>query len=303
MKNRFAPGQSLLSLRKKASKTTATRHAGRDVKDEDRGASMTVTVVIPALNEEGNIGRLIEETFQAIPRDVLCEVIVIDDGSSDGTGAEIKALLPAYPKLRYIRHEEKSGQSAAVRTGVFAAQSPVIATMDGDGQNDPADIPNLLKKLGVPGKAGPALVGGVRVKRKTVGSRRIASLVGNKARNSILRDNCPDSGCGIKVFWREAHLRLPFFTSMHRFNPALFLMHGFEVDYHPVNDRPRLAGQSKYTNFNRALLGIYDMIGIVWLRRRTRVPQITEDSIEAARAKEAAIKLNGAAAHCEAAEL
>jgi dolichol-phosphate mannosyltransferase len=257
---------------------------------------MTVAVVIPALNEEGNIGRLVEETFRAIPADALMEVIVIDDGSTDGTGAEIKRLIPAFPKLRYIRHEERSGQSAAVRTGVFATQSLVIATMDGDGQNDPADIPNLLKQLGAPGCGGPALVGGVRVNRKAVGSRRLASRIGNKARNAILKDNCPDSGCGIKVFWREAYLRLPFFTSMHRFNPALFLMHGFEVGYHPVNDRPRLAGQSKYTNFNRALLGIYDMIGIVWLRRRTRVPKIAEDTMHAATTQEATIKLNGAAA-------
>src|SRR5215472_12418204 len=126
---------------------------------------MTVAVVIPALNEEGNIGRLIEETFQAVPPETLKEVIVIDDGSFDGTGAEIKALLPAYPKLRYIRHGEKAGQSAAVRTGVHAARSPVIATMDGDGQNDPADISKLLARLGAPGTGGPAFVGGVRVKR------------------------------------------------------------------------------------------------------------------------------------------
>jgi dolichol-phosphate mannosyltransferase len=255
---------------------------------------MTVAVVIPALNEEGNIGRLIEETFQAIPPEALQEVIVIDDGSSDRTGDEIKGLMPTYAKLRYIRHKERSGQSAAVRTGVLAARSPVIATMDGDGQNDPADIPHLLAQLGEPSAGGTALVGGVRVNRKTVGSRRLASRIGNAARNAILKDNCPDSGCGIKVFWREAYLCLPFFTSMHRFNPALFLIYGYRVGYQPVNDRPRLAGTSKYTNFNRALLGIYDMIGIVWLRRRTRLPRIDEDSASAARPGAAAsLKLNG----------
>jgi dolichol-phosphate mannosyltransferase len=239
---------------------------------------MTVAVVIPALNEEGNIGRLVAETFQAIPADTLTEVIVIDDGSFDGTGAEVKALIPSLPKLRYIRHEVRSGQSAAVRTGVSAATSPVIATMDGDGQNDPADIPNLLMRLAKPGSAGPALVGGIRTKRQTAGSRRLASRIGNGVRNFILRDNCPDSGCGIKVFWRDAYLQLPFFTSMHRFNPALFHIYGHRVAYHPVNDRPRLMGRSKYTNFNRALLGIFDMIGIVWLRRRTVLPRVTEDS-------------------------
>jgi dolichol-phosphate mannosyltransferase len=257
---------------------------------------MTVTVVIPALNEEGNIGRLIEETFQAVPPETLKELIVIDDGSSDGTGTEIKALLPAYPKLRYIRHREKAGQSAAARTGVHAARSPVIATMDGDGQNDPADIIKLLARLGAPGTGGPAFVGGIRVKRKTAGSRRLASRIGNSARNAILKDNCPDSGCGIKVFWREAYLNLPFFTSMHRFNPALFLMYGHKVDYYPVNDRLRLAGQSKYTNFNRALLGLYDMIGIVWLRRRTRLPWIAEDTVSEARPGAGGPKMNGAAA-------
>jgi dolichol-phosphate mannosyltransferase len=254
---------------------------------------MTVAVVIPALNEEGNIGRLVQETFRVIPPEILSEVIVIDDGSSDGTGDEIKGLIPAYPKLRYIRHKTRTGQSAAIRTGVLAAQSPVVATMDGDGQNDPADIPNLLKCLGRPGLTGPALVGGVRVKRKAKGSRRIASQFGNGARQAILKDNCPDSGCGIKVYWREAYLRMPFFTSMHRFMPALFLIYGHHVDYQPVNDRPRLAGQSKYTNFNRLLLGIYDMIGIVWLRRRTRVPQIEEDTLGVTRLSEAVLRRGG----------
>lgn len=240
---------------------------------------MSVAVIIPALNEEGNIGRLIEETFRVLPPEILSEVIVVDDGSSDGTGDEIKALIAAMPRLRYIRHKARTGQSAAIRTGVLAAQSPIIGTMDGDGQNDPEDIPRLLKRLAAPGQPGPAFVSGVRTQRKAHGSRRLASRLGNGIRQAILRDDCPDSGCGIKVFWREAFLRLPFFTSMHRFNPALFLMYGHKVEYQPVNDRPRMAGKSKYTNFNRLLLGIYDMIGIVWLRRRTRVPHIEEDSL------------------------
>ncbi len=133
----------------------------------------------------------------------------------------------------------------------------------------------------------PRPVGGVRVNRKAQGSRRLASILGNRIRNAVLKDNCPDSGCGIKAFWRETYLRLPFFTSMHRFMPALFLIYGQRVDYHPVNDRPRVAGQSKYTNFNRFLLGVYDMIGIVWLRRRTRVPHIIEDTLGVARLGEA----------------
>jgi dolichol-phosphate mannosyltransferase len=240
---------------------------------------MTVSVIIPALNEEGNIGVLVRETYKAVPSHLLSEVIVVDDGSTDGTGKEIKALLNELPALRYIRHATRTGQSAAIRTAILAAKYPVIATMDGDGQNDPADIPKLYEKLGLPGGSGPALVGGVRVNRKAKGSRRLASSIANRIRGAVFKDNCPDSGCGIKVYWREAYLRLPFFTSMHRFMPALFLTYGHKVDYEAVNDRPRLAGRSKYTNFNRALVGLYDMFGVVWLRKRTKVPHIAEDSV------------------------
>ncbi len=250
---------------------------------------MSVSVVIPALNEAGNIGRLVEETYAAIPRDRLAEVIVIDDGSEDATGDEIKALIARYPTLRYLQHGTRSGQSAAIRTGVLAASAPIIATMDGDGQNDPKDIPNLLSRLGATLSDGPAMIGGVRAKRQAVGSRRLASVIANWIRNAAFRDNCPDSGCGIKVYWREAYLRLPFFTSMHRFMPALFLMNDYEVAYERVNDRARLVGQSKYTNFGRALTGLYDLFGVVWLRKRTRVPRITEDSAQIRHVAEAQI--------------
>jgi dolichol-phosphate mannosyltransferase len=239
---------------------------------------MSVSVVIPALNEAGNIGRLVEETYAAVPRDRLAEVIVVDDASDDATGDEAKALIARYPSLRYLRHGERSGQSAAIRTGVLAASGPVIATMDGDGQNDPQDIPNLLGRLGASPNEGPIMVGGVRAKREAVGSRRLASVIANAIRNAAFKDKCPDSGCGIKVYWREAYLRLPFFTSMHRFMPALFLMNGYKVAYEPVNDRARLAGQSKYTNFGRALTGLYDLFGVVWLRKRTKALRIVEDS-------------------------
>jgi dolichol-phosphate mannosyltransferase len=243
---------------------------------------MTVSVVIPALNEAGNIGRLVEETYAAIPAARLGEVIVVDDCSEDATGAEIKALIARYPNLRYLRHGVRSGQSAAIRTGVLAASSPLIATMDGDGQNDPHDIPNLMSKLGPSMSEGPTMVSGVRVNRKAVGSRRLASIIGNRIRDAAFKDNCPDSGCGIKVYWREAFLRLPFFSSMHRFMPALFLSAAYRVAYEPVNDRARLVGVSKYTNFGRALTGAYDLFGVVWLRKRTKVPPITEDSARVA---------------------
>lgn len=239
---------------------------------------MRVSVVIPAYNEAGNIGRLVAETAVEVPADLLGEIIVVDDCSDDATGAEVKALRGNVPGLRYIRHGSRAGQSAGLRTGILAAAFPVVATMDGDGQNDPRDIAQLIARLAPPGTKGPALVGGLREKRKAVGSRRFASRFANWIRDSVLDDDCPDTGCGIKVYGREAFLRLPFFTSMHRFLPALFLTYGHEVAYVPVNDRPRLAGQSKYTNMGRALIGLYDLIGITWLRRRTIVPPIAEDS-------------------------
>ncbi len=240
---------------------------------------MRVAVVIPALNEAGNIGRLVEETYAAVPPDMLGEVIVVDDCSEDSTGAEVKTLIArgTLPGLRYLRHGERSGQSTAMRTGILAARCPVIATMDGDGQNDPADIPRLVDKLGVPGSKGPALVGGTRVDRKAEGSKRLASRFANWLRDRVLKDDCPDTGCGIKVYWREAFVRLPFFTSIHRYLPALFQTYGYAVAYEPVNDRPRIAGQSKYTNLGRALIGIYDLFGVAWLRRRTKAPAVVED--------------------------
>ena len=238
---------------------------------------MRISVVIPALNEAGNIGRLVAETFQVVPADMLAEVIVVDDCSTDNTGAEVKALFATCAGLRYLRHDTRSGQSAAMRTGILAATTCVIATMDGDGQNDPRDIPKLIAKLATPGGVGPALVGGVRTDRKAEGSKRMASKAANWIRDTVLKDNCPDTGCGIKVYWREAFLQLPYFISMHRYLPALFLSYGHEVAYQPVNDRLRQAGVSKYNNIGRALVGIYDLFGVSWLRRRTKVPTIVED--------------------------
>lgn len=244
---------------------------------------MRVSVIIPAYNEAGNIGRLVAETLAVVPQDMLGEIVVVDDCSDDGTADEIRAMLEAQPagapkRLRYLRHGRRAGQSAALRTGVSAAAFPVIATMDGDGQNDPADIPALVARLAPPGAEGPALVGGIREKRRATGSRRFASRFANGLRGWLLADDCPDTGCGIKVYWREAFLRLPYFSSMHRYLPALFLSYGQQVAYAPVGDRPRLAGRSKYTNFGRALVGIYDLFGVTWLRKRTIVPPIAEDS-------------------------
>jgi len=238
---------------------------------------MRLSIVLPAFNEAGNIGRLVAETAAVVPEEIRGEIIVVDDESDDATGAEVKALIGTVPNLRYLRHAKRSGQSAALRTGILAAQFPAIATMDGDGQNDPRDIAKLAARLAQPGAAGPALVGGIRVAREGKSSRRFASRFANWIRDRVLQDECPDTGCGIKVYQREAFLLLPFFSSMHRYMPALFLSYGHEVAYVPVNDRPRLAGQSKYTNLGRALIGIYDLIGVSWLRKRTIMPGIAED--------------------------
>ncbi len=239
---------------------------------------MQISVVIPAYNEEGNIGRLVAEIFKAVPDNLLGEVIVVDDCSTDGGPAEVLALRGAHPKLRLVRHLTNAGQSASLRTGILAARFPVIAQMDGDGQNDPADIPALARLLAEPGDhSGPALVGGVRTKRKDTGSKRMASKAANWIRDTVLKDDCPDTGCGIKVYWRDAFLLLPFFTSVHRYLPALFQTYGFRTAYHPVNDRPRVAGVSKYNNLNRALIGLYDLFGVTWLRRRTKKPDTVED--------------------------
>lgn len=239
---------------------------------------MRISVVIPALNEAGNIGRLVNETYEHVPADMLAEVIVVDDGSDDATPDELRDMISAgtHPGLRLLRHESRCGQSTALRTGIVAAISPVIATMDGDGQNDPRDIPRMVSRLAVPGTEGPALVNGWRTNRQAEGSKRWASIAANRIRDWVLRDECPDTGCGIKVYWREVFLRLPFFTSMHRYLPALFQTYGHKVVYEPVNDRPRQVGVSKYSNIGRAIVGLYDLFGVSWLRRRTRVPNIVE---------------------------
>jgi dolichol-phosphate mannosyltransferase len=237
-----------------------------------------ISVVIPVFNEEGNIGRLVNETLSAVPKNILGEIIVVDDCSTDGGPNEVLSIALQQKKVRLIRHLANAGQSASVRTGVNSAKFGIIATLDGDGQNDPHDIPALWEAIAAPGdKSGPALVGGVRQKRKDTGSKRLASKAANWIRDTVLRDNCPDTGCGIKLFWREGFLKLPFFTSVHRYLPALFQSYGYKTAFLPVNSRERQAGVSKYNNFNRALIGLYDLFGVTWLRRRTKNPETLEE--------------------------
>ncbi|MGZ5927704.1 MAG: glycosyltransferase family 2 protein [Rhizomicrobium sp.] len=227
---------------------------------------MTVSVVVPVKDEAGNVAALAREIAAALKAEPGHEIIFVDDGSTDGTAERLVALKSEIPNFRPLRHDRNLGQSRGIHTGIHAARGEIIVTLDGDGQNDPADIPALLAKL----RADPGLgmVSGVRVKRQDTASRRIASKLGNRFRDAMLGDGATDTGCGIKAFYREAFLDIPYFDHMHRYLIALVQRHGWKVAYVPVNHRPRLTGRSKYTNLGRTLVSIQDMLGVRWLQRR-----------------------------------
>ncbi len=226
-----------------------------------------ISVVIPVHNEAGNIASLVTEVFNVIPAEMLGEVIVVDDASTDTSHDEVADLLSDHPDLRLIQHDKNAGQSAAMRTGVAAARFPLIATMDGDGQNPPGDVPALVAAWQA---HGPQLVGGHRTKRRDTWSKRTVSKWANWLRRSILRDDCPDTGCGLKVFERDRHMALPFFQGQHRYLPALFRAQGCTVVFLPVGDRDRVHGRSKYTNWRRGVQGVPDLMGVAWLVRGAR---------------------------------
>jgi dolichol-phosphate mannosyltransferase len=234
-----------------------------------------VTVVVPAKNEAGNIAPLVAEIAAALQGRAF-EIVYVNDGSSDGTESELRALMAQRPWLRQIRHAQSCGQSAAVRTGVLNARAPMIVTLDGDGQNDPAFIPALIAKLEQAGP-GVGLVAGQRVGRKSTGFKKLQSRIANGVRGAILKDGTRDSGCGLKAFRRDLFLSLPYFDALHRFMPALVRREGFDVAYVDVVDRPRQHGVSNYGLWNRLWVGILDLFGVWWLiRRRKRVPQYEE---------------------------
>lgn len=226
-----------------------------------------ISVVVPVKDEAGNVGPLAREIAAALAGQAH-EIIFIDDGSTDGTAEVLAGLKREIPQLRALRHVRNLGQSRGIRTGVQAAKGEIIVTLDGDGQNDPADIPRVLAAL----RADPGLgmVSGIRVKRKDSASRRLASRLGNGLRNWLLGDGASDTGCGLKAFRRQAFLDLPYFDHIHRFLIALMLREGVGVGYVPVNHRPRLTGRSKYTNFGRLLVSVHDILGVRWLQRRHR---------------------------------
>ena len=227
-----------------------------------------ISVVVPVRDEEGAAAPLAREIAAAFAGRAV-EIIFVDDASRDGTRASLLALKAELPGLRVLAHQANAGQSRAVRTGVLAARAPVIVTLDGDGQNDPADAPDLVRRL----LAGPpdlALVGGRRMKRRDSAAKRMASKLGNGVRKALLRDEADDTGCGLKAFRREAFLRLPYFDHMHRYLPALMLREGYQVAFETVSHRARTTGASKYTNLGRLWVSIADLAGVMWLTRRAR---------------------------------
>ncbi|HKE44519.1 MAG TPA: glycosyltransferase family 2 protein [Steroidobacteraceae bacterium] len=230
-----------------------------------------VSVVIPVCNEAENIEPLAREIDAALRGRVPFEIIYVDDGSTDATADIARRLREReLPNLRLLRHSFRSGQSAAVRSGVAAARAPWVATLDGDGQNDPADLPKFLDARREPANADVLLIMGNRVTRRDTWLRRLSSRIANGVRSSLLGDGTPDTGCGIKIFHRDTFLSLPAFDHMHRFLPALFMRAGSQVVSIPVNHRPRTRGKSKYGLHNRLWVGIVDLFGVMWLRARYR---------------------------------
>lgn len=243
-----------------------------------------LSVVVPVKNEAENIGPLIKEIVNALSGRTTFEIIYVDDGSDDDTPRMLAGMAEQVPELRCYRHVLSCGQSTAVTTGVLQARHPWIATLDGDGQNDPADIPLLLARLQA---ATPEedlhMLAGWRSKRQDNWLRRLSSKVANGVRGRLLRDATPDTGCGLKVFSRETFLRLPYFNHMHRFLPALVQRHGGHVVSVPVSHRPRERGISKYGLHNRLWVGIVDLFGVIWLLRRARIPEIATTGLETPR--------------------
>jgi glycosyltransferase involved in cell wall biosynthesis len=234
-----------------------------------------VSVVVPCRDEAGNLPTLIEEVGAALAGSRF-EVIVVDDGSSDGTAGVLAGLARSRSWLRHVRHTRSCGQSAAVRTGLLAATGDIVATIDGDGQNDPVYLPRLVERLAA-GGVRLGIVAGQRQKRTDSGLKRVASRFANGLRGAILKDGTADSGCGLKALRRDLFLLLPYFDGWHRYLPALVIREGYEVAHIDVVDRKRRHGVSKYGIIDRGLVGILDLFGVWWLRRRRkRLPEVTE---------------------------
>ena len=240
------------------------------------------TIVAPMLNEADNVRPMAEEIAAACEPIGPFEAIFVNDGSTDATSAIIRELRDGpCPWLREVRHAQPCGQSAAVRTGVLAAAAPIVCTIDGDNQNPPAEIPKLVQPL-LDDTPNLGLVAGQRVGRQDTASKKLASRFANGLRARLLHDDTRDTGCGLKAFPRDVFLRLPFFDHLHRYLPALVRREGFEVALVDVSHRGRFAGDSKYTNWGRAVVGAADILGVWWLMHRRRLPEVvhTDSPVE-----------------------
>ncbi len=234
-----------------------------------------VSIIAPVLDEIAAAPDLAREIDRAFAGEAV-EILFIDDASGDGTAEALAALAREIPRLRVLRHARNAGQSRAIRTGALAARGDILLTIDGDGQNDPADGPALVAAL----RTGPSslgMVAGERTRRQDRAAKRLASRLANAIRRRLLADGAADTGCGLKAIRRDAFLRLPYFDHMHRYLPALMLREGYAVAFRPVGHRPRLAGRSKYDNLGRLRVAVGDLAGVLWLRRRARSPGRVDD--------------------------
>jgi dolichol-phosphate mannosyltransferase len=232
-----------------------------------------LSVVVPVRNEQDNVAPLIAEIDAAL-KGITHEIIYVNDGSTDSTQQTLEQLQKTYSKLRIVRHAASCGQSTAVRTGVKHAKYDWVATLDGDGQNDPADIPKLIAAL----EEGVELVGGNRRQsRRDTWVKRISSVIANTVRSKMLRDDTPDTGCGLKLFSKEAYLDLPYFDHMHRFMPALIKRRGGQIRSVHVSHRNREFGRSNYGTLDRLMVGIVDLFGVAWLQRRAKLPVVADE--------------------------
>ncbi len=229
-----------------------------------------ISVVVPVHNEQGAAAPLAREIAEAFEGRSY-EMVFVDDASRDDTLAELRSLMTELPTLRVLSHATNAGQSRAVRTGVLAARAPIVVTLDGDGQNPPADAPRLADLL-ASSPATVGLVGGVRSKRQDSEAKRWASRWANRIRKKLLADDADDTGCGLKAFRRDLFLRLPYFDHIHRYLPALMIREGYQNLYLDVDHRHREVGQSKYTNWGRLMASVSDLMGVVWLKSRSRRP-------------------------------
>ncbi|HEU4804452.1 MAG TPA: glycosyltransferase family 2 protein [Nitrobacter sp.] len=247
--------------------------------NDDMSTSMTaptVSIVVPVRNEADNVAPLVDEIAAALDGRWVYEIVYVDDGSTDATAERLTAIMTRRRNVRQIRHEKSSGQSAAVRTGVRSARGSIVATLDGDGQNNPAFLPDLIMAIENGGDR-IGLAAGQRIGRKDTGFKKFQSRIANKVRSRVLSDGTRDTGCGLKAFRREVFLSLPYFDGLHRFLPALVRREGHDIAYVDVTDRPRRSGVSNYGFFDRLWIGIMDLAGVWWLiRRKKSTPVATE---------------------------